>query len=83
MLQDNAMQLSKLLLTGYQFSSARIPMESGLDPASKFRGSDFSNIWQSSVVYRIVEIQVKRFTFVGFTGGDMVVVLRGARLAVL
>jgi len=26
-LQDNVMQLSKLLLTGYQFSSLRIPIE--------------------------------------------------------
>ena len=29
MLQDNVMQLSKLLLTGYQFSSVRIPIEYG------------------------------------------------------
>jgi len=27
MLQDNVMQLSKLLLTGYQFSSVRIAIE--------------------------------------------------------
>jgi len=27
MLQDNMMQLSQLLLSGYQFSSARIPIE--------------------------------------------------------
>jgi len=27
MLQDNVMQLSKLLLTGYQFCSVRIPIE--------------------------------------------------------
>jgi len=27
MLQDNVMQLSNLLLTGYQFSSVRIPIE--------------------------------------------------------
>jgi len=27
MLQDNVTQLSKLLLTGYQFSSAMIPIE--------------------------------------------------------
>jgi len=27
MLQDNVMQLSKLLLTGYQFSSVSIPIE--------------------------------------------------------
>jgi len=27
MLQDNVMQLSKLLLTGSQFSSVRIPLE--------------------------------------------------------
>jgi len=26
-LQDNVMQLNKLLLTGYQFSSVRIPVE--------------------------------------------------------
>jgi len=29
MLQDNVMQLSKLLLTGYQISRVRIPMEYG------------------------------------------------------
>jgi len=29
MLQDNVMQLSKLLLTGYQFSRVRIPIEYG------------------------------------------------------
>jgi len=29
MLQNNVMQLSKLLLTGYQFSSVRIPIEYG------------------------------------------------------
>ena len=29
MLQDNVMQLSKLLLAGYQISSARIPRECG------------------------------------------------------
>jgi len=27
MLQDNVMQLSEFLLTGYQFSSVRIPIE--------------------------------------------------------
>jgi len=57
MLQNNVMQLSKLLLTGYQFSSVRIPIEyggrvtwcsissfvtAGLWPRPGYRGGRFS-----------------------------------------
>ena len=49
---------------------------SGADPARKFRGSDFSNIWQSSLSWQsgvfpnCKKFMVKKVTFVGFSGGD-------------
>jgi len=73
MLQDNVKQLSKLLLTGYQFSSVRIPIEyggrvtgcsiscfvtAGMWPRSGYRGGSVSESKGDASEYREDRVKV-------------------------
>jgi len=80
--------ISRILITSscaWEFLCSRIFLRNdhnwaslvlpGADPARKFRGGDFSNIWQSSLSWQsgvfpnCKKIMVKKVTFIGFKGG--------------